>query len=144
VSDTKQSVDERRKAREGKRAALLKEIRDRNAEQTEDVEDLIDRLGINPLEVVIIPTDLGIVACQKASTAETSRFLKAVNSVGKPGRKQRDTGEDTKAYVRSARLYPEETEFEGILLAYPLVWESLGSGLADLAGAAFEADVRKN
>lgn len=142
----KKTPEERRKARELKRAEIEKEIRARNDEQREDVEDLVDERGLNPLEIVVIATDAGVVACHKASPAEVSRFMRAVNQTARPGgrAKPRDSAEDTKAFVRSARLYPELEAFEAILREYPVVWETLGSGLADLAGAAFEADVRKN
>lgn len=140
----KKTPEERRKARELKRAEIEKEIRARNDEQREDVEDLVDGRGLNPLEVVVVATDVGVVACHKASPAEVSRFMRAINQTVRPGKKARDSSEDTKAFVRSARLYPESEAFEEILREYPIVWETLGSGLADLAGAAFEADVRKN
>ena len=56
----KKSVAERRKDREARRAALEREIRERNDEQREDVEDLIDQLGLNPLEVAVVATDAGV------------------------------------------------------------------------------------
>jgi hypothetical protein len=139
----------KRAEREKRRAEALKAISDRNQEQRDEVEDLIDEMDINPLEVVIVATDGGVVACQKANVHEMARFNRAVTASVMPSRKRKggdgqSLEEINEALVRGSRIYPEESKFEEILEKYPVVWSELAAGLVDLAGGSFSADVRKN
>jgi hypothetical protein len=149
AEETPEDIRKRRRAeREAKHAARRAEVKRRNAEQTEDVEDIAADLDLAPEHIVKVATDAGVVACKKAAPHEISRFLKNVNPVnrtgGRRGKNPPDYDELVQGLVRSARIYPESDAFETILAEYPLVWHTLADALTDMAGGTFEADVSKN
>jgi hypothetical protein len=142
MSDEK---EERRKQRAELRRARAAQIAEMQSDQCDEIEDIIDEkeLGDN---VVIVKTDLGVLACKKAEPDELDRFFAVINGDGSKRRRGKgpSTMDATQALVRSARIYPDAQEFERILMEYKVCWNTLGEGIVDLAGATFEADVRKN
>lgn len=141
----KKQREARRKEREALRKARKAQILEMQEEQREEIEDLIDEQELGD-DVVIVETDKGLLACKKASSGEMDRFFAVINGDGSKRRRGKGptTQEATQALVRSARIYPDSADFEAILAEYPVCWNTLGEGLVDLAGATFEADVRKN